>query len=308
MGRGEISVVIPPGFTLRRIEERLMEKEVLVNQRGFTVLSKLLGVDKQLKAGRYRFQKYSSKYLILQILSKGITEPFRITIPEGVRIERIAEILEQSLGIEETEILSLLNDENFAQELGFEAEGLEGYLFPDTYEFAYETNLEEVVEVMIRKLNQVFDKRSQKKAEEMNLTLHEILTMASMVEKEVIHYSEGAKIAGVLYKRLKLRMPLQCDATVQYALPAWKTRLTYRDLRVNSLYNTYLHLGLPPGPICNPSQASIMAALYPETVDYLYYVARPNGTHIFSRTHTEHVRAKRQAKKEWALVMKNRNK
>ncbi|MCH7759943.1 endolytic transglycosylase MltG [candidate division TA06 bacterium] len=304
-GGGGISVVIPPGFTLRKIEERLIENGVLNNPRGFTLLAKVMGVEKRLKAGRYRFWEDSSKFLILEILSKGMIEPFRITIPVGIRIERISEILEKELGIEKNKILNLLKDGNFARELGFSAEGLEGYLFPDTYEFVFETNLEEVVKVMPRRLLEVFDDEARNRSKEMGLNLHEVLTMASMIEKEIILQSEGPIIGGVLYNRLKLNMPLQCDATVQYALPQWKSRLTYKDLKVNSPYNTYLHRGLPPGPICNPSQASIHAALFPDSVDFLYYVATPKGSHIFSRTHTEHIRAKRRAKKEWAQLMKN---
>ena len=306
-GEGEITVVIPPGFTLRKIEERLIEQGVFTNPRGFTLLSKVMGIEKKLKAGRYRFCKNSSKLLVLQILSMGITEPFRITIPEGIRIERIAEILEEDLGIEKNQILNSLKDGEFSRKLGFQDNGLEGYLFPDTYEFAFETNLEEIVEVMARRLLEIFDEEARMRAKELGFTLHEILTMASMIEKEIIHYSEGPVIGGVLYNRLRIRMPLQCDATVQYALPKWKSRLTYRDLKINSPYNTYLRLGLPPGPICNPSQASLQAALYPEKVDYLYYVARPSGYHIFTRSHTEHVRAKRKVKREWALAVKNKN-
>lgn len=296
---GEITVVIPPGFTLKRIEESLVRNGALIDSRGFTLLCKVMGVEKNMKAGRYRFRKNSPKLLILKALSDGISEPFRITIPEGIRIERIAEILERDLGIEKDEILNLLRDGEYSRELGFHSGGLEGYLFPDTYEFTIETSLKEVVEVMTRRILDVFDEPSREKAESLGYSFHEILTIASMIEKEIIFSSEAPTIGGVLYNRLRLRMPLQCDATIQYALREWKSRITYEDLKVVSPYNTYLHLGLPPGPICNPSRTSIEGALFPEESDYLYYVARPNGTHIFTRTHTEHVQAKKRARKEW---------
>ena len=302
-GGGDITVVIPPGVSLKRIEESLLETGALNDPRGFALMCKLMRIDYQLKAGRYLLEKNSPKLLLLKTLSKGRSEPFRITIPEGIRIEKIAEILERELGMEKMEILKLLKDGEFSKELGFHSSGLEGYLFPDTYELVFETSLKEVVGVMAKRLLDVIEEADREREDSTGHSLHEVLTIASMIEKEVIFPSEAPIVGGVLYNRIRLRMPLQCDATIQYALEERKKRLTYEDLKVDSPYNTYLHLGLPPGPICNPSKSSIEAALSPEKVDYLYYVARPNGTHIFSRTHAEHVKAKRQAKREWELAM-----
>jgi len=177
-------------------------------------------------------------------------------------------------------------------------ESLEGYLLPETYEFAYGTAAEDLVRRMVEELDRQFVKPNADAIAASKLSLHEIVTLASLVEREAKVAADRAKIAGVLTNRLSRGMKLQCDATVQYALGEHKPRLTFADLKVDSPYNTYLHAGLPPGPIACPGIASLRAALQPERTDALFYVARPDGSHVFTRTYEEHLAAIAQIRGE----------
>jgi UPF0755 protein len=179
---------------------------------------------------------------------------------------------------------------------------LEGYLFPETYFIDEKTTCEDMAKRMVEQFEEIFSEAYEHRAREAGLTPEKAVVMASLVEKEAKKDSERAIISGVLHNRLRTGMMLQCDATIQYVLPDRRKRLLYKDLEVESPYNTYKYHGLPPGPICNPGEPSIRAALWPRESEYYYYVARSDGSHVFSRTDMEHVRAKQQIRNE----MRNR--
>lgn len=292
----EVIMVIEPGTTVAQIASDLTRTEVIDNPALFKAIARTRGVDRGLKAGRYRFERGQSEAMTVAILAKGSTVGERVTIPEGLTVRQIGSLLSREASVDSIRFVSLSTDEAFIKSLEVKVTNLEGYLFPDTYNIFWRMDAARVIGMMVGRLFEIFDETHQEQAIRMGNTLHHILTMASMVEREAMVSGERPLIAGVLYSRLRMGMPLQCDATVQYALPKHKELLTYRDLEVKSAYNTYLHRGLPPGPICSPGASSIEAALYPEDTEYLYYVALGDGSHLFSRTKREHARAKVEAR------------
>lgn len=292
----EVVMIIEPGTTVAQIASDLTRTEVIDNPGLFKAIARTRGADRKMKAGRYKFERGQSEAMIVAMLAKGSTVGERVTIPEGLTFKQIGPLLSREASVDSMRFVSLCTDEAFIKSLGVKATNLEGYLFPDTYNIFWRMDPVRVIRMMVGRLFDVFDETCQEQAIRMESTLHRILTMASMVEREAMVSGERPLIAGVLYNRLRIGMALQCDATVQYALPKHKELLTYRDLEVKSAYNTYLHRGLPPGPICNPGAGAIQAALYPEDTEYLYYVALGDGSHIFSRTKHEHARAKVEAR------------
>lgn len=294
--KAEIVITIEHGTPVSDIAGELKMSGVIDNPALFKAIARARGVDRMLKAGRYRFEKNQSEATTVSMLVRGSTLAERVTIPEGLTLKQVASLLLREASIDSSRFVSLSTDTGFIETLGIKARSLEGYLFPDTYNIFWKMDPARVIKMMVTRLRGIFNDAHQEQAKRMGYTVHEILTMASMVEREARLPEERALIAGVLYNRIRIDMPLQCDATVQYALPEYKEVLIYADLHVNSPYNTYLYYGLPPGPIGNPGAGSILAALYPEETDYLYYVAKGDGSHIFSRTKQEHARAKVEAR------------
>ena len=188
-------------------------------------------------------------------------------------------------------------DESFLKSNNIESNSLEGYLFPDTYKVFEGDNVRSVLSLLIKTHNRFWTKTNINRAKELKLSIHEIVTLASIIEGEAIYDSERSKISGVYHNRLKLGMKLQADPTIQYIIDDSPRRLLNKDLKIKSPYNTYLNHGLPPGPINNPGLESIKAALFPEKVDYLFFVARGDGYHTFSKTEKEHNKAKRAFQK-----------
>ncbi|MCS7300444.1 MAG: endolytic transglycosylase MltG [Fimbriimonadales bacterium] len=248
-------------------------------------------------AGDYEFSPSQSLLEIADIL---IHERFTrnwVTIPEGWTIARIAERLHERGIADKREFLALCQQPQRFQDIGMplpENIHLEGYLFPSTYRLPPGTGAERAIRAMLNATRQQVYLPYKEVMTQRGLSLHELLTIASMIEKEVLHDDERPRVASVIYNRLKMNMPLQIDATVLYGMGYWKQRVLYKDLKHPSPYNTYLNRGLPPGPIANPGLASIRAALYPEKTDYLFYVAQADGYHRFSRTYDEHLRAIRE--------------
>ncbi len=247
--------------------------------------------------GDYEFSPNQSLFEIADIL---IHERFTrnwVTFPEGWTIRRMAERLQEREIADAEEFLQLCNQPQRFADIGLPLPQdlhLEGYLFPSTYRIPPGTGAEEAIRIMLRTTYLEVYLRYREQMEARDLSLHELLTVASMVEKEVLHDDERPKVASVIFNRLRKNMPLQIDATVLYGMGVWKDRVLYRDLRHPSPYNTYLRRGLPPGPICNPGMASIRAVLEPAETDYLFYVAQADGYHRFSRTYDEHLRAIRE--------------
>ncbi len=293
-------VHIEKGYSSRQIAEKLEEKELIRSSLFFQLVIRLTGRAPYLQAGSYHFSSSQSLWEIVEDLVKGRVVTRGITIPEGYTVLQIANLLEKEIDISSASFLEAVNSRDLYSFLEgvYSVEPyyyLEGYLFPDTYHLSSETSPEEIVQLMLNRLwDYVEDYTVRQRARQLDLNLHQVLTIASMIEDEARYEEERALISGVIHNRLKKGMPLQIDATIQYLLPERKVRILYQDLRLDSPYNLYLYDGLPPGPISNPGISSILAALYPVRTDYLYYVARDDGTHIFSHTYQEHLEAQRR--------------
>ena len=245
------------------------------------------------QAGYYDLSPSMSSEEILTRLCEGKVARRKITFPEGFTVAQMAERVERELDIPAREFLGAARGANVSRALEYPLPRglLEGYLFPSTFTFDVGQKPELIVSEMAAALDGVFVKPNLAEIRRGKLSVHELITLASLVEREARVGRERPLIAGVIVNRLAKGMRLQIDATVQYALGKHKARLLYKDLKVNSPYNTYLHAGLPPGPICNPGLECLMAALRPAKTDKLFYVARPDGTHVFSKTYEEHLQA-----------------
>lgn len=292
-GISEINVIISEGSSASEIAKNLRDDGIIDNTVVFVIFAKLLGLEKNLKAGRYKLQKDMFELDCVKIVSKGGTTSLTVTIPEGLTIRATARLLGEQLDIAAEKFVSLCTDTEFVGELVMEGKTLEGYLFPDTYEVSWGADEEELIKLMVRRSKTVFAEEWMSKSEINNLSRYEILILASIIEGEAIRDDERPLISAVFHNRLRLNRPLQADPTIQYILRQHKPRILYKHLRIDSPYNTYLYRGLPPSPICSPGRPSIRAALNPADVGYLYFVARGDGGHIFSRTLREHNLAKR---------------
>ncbi len=313
-------VIIERGDSMAKIVGRLQEIDLIEDGKWFLILGKLLGKDRQIQAGRYDFRKGTTLYSIFNKLVKGDVTSIQVIIPEGLTLREIALILSEKIGVDSEEFVKIAMDSGVTKNLDIPASNLEGYLFPDTYRLHWGMHPTKLVQTMVNEFKKIFNVPLLERSKEIDFSVHEAVTLASMIEAETRDGEEREMISAVYHNRLRLGMLLQCDPTVVYALGAEQTRfgdifeepegetdasdfrsstspLLLRDLEIDSPYNTYKYLGLPPGPICNPGKASILAALYPADVDYLYFVARGDGTHVFSRTLAEHNQAKNEAKR-----------
>jgi UPF0755 protein len=298
-----ILIVVPKGATAADVGKKLKAAGLIRSVYGFTFVARATSEANNIKPGAYRFTKDMSLRHMLNTMVNGDVSAVWVTIPEGFTIHQIAARLADKGVLNTQQFLSLVNTgaAEFRDVLNIPSEGLEGYLFPDTYLFPLDAEPRETIEQMLKNLRsrvvEPFSSEIAKaagsnspaaRAEE----LHRVLTVASMIEREARVPSDRPLISAVIWNRLQRGMKLDIDATVLYALGEHRRRLYYRDLAVESPYNTYLHAGLPPGPISCPGVESIKAALHPAKVDYLYYVARPDGSHAFSRTLDEHNNAR----------------
>lgn len=285
---------IEPGATVKSVAAMLSKRKLIRSRLCFLLLVKYTGSGSKIKAGEYSFSPSQNMTEILKKLIEGVPRARRmITIPEGWRMEKIARLLEEKGVVDGEEFLRLATKS--ALSIGELSPGnLEGFLFPDTYDFPEGIQAPEVIKRMKERFEEVVLPMYKSRKGKPSFSLREIVTIASLVEAEAKLAEERPLIAAVYYTRLKRNMKLECDATIQYALGEPKSVLTLSDLVIPSVYNTYIHPGLPPGPIGNPGLDSIKAALFPAKVDYLYYVLNDkagNGSHCFSRTYGEHLRA-----------------
>ncbi|MDI6794697.1 MAG: endolytic transglycosylase MltG [bacterium] len=288
------TVSIPPGAGVRQIASILKSHRIIDHPLYFTLTAGLKGVQNSLKAGEYRFNNRMTTGEILDCLNKGKMITYSFTIPEGYNLKEIAGRLQDKGFVSSERFLSLCYDQNFIFSLGLNGESLEGYLFPDTYQAVKEISEKDIITVMVDRFRKITGSY-QGKIKEMNTSLYPVITLASLIEKEVQKEEEKPLISAVFHNRLKKGMSLESCVTVLYALGYHKYPLTYDDLKIESPYNTYLHHGLPPGPICSPGRTSIEAALNPAPVPYLFFVARRNGFHRFSETYIQHRMAKMES-------------
>lgn len=287
---------VKKGDILKDIVLNLYKKGFIKDRIGFTILVKSFRKEKSFKPGYYVITSSFSVFEIIKKLTKGVSEKVKVTIPEGLTMYEISSILYYKAKINPEEFIKVCNDINFTKSLGVETNSLEGYLFPTTYFFYYAEDAKSVAREMVLTLfKQIEEFRLG--IENSKYNLHQILTIASLVQKEAAKEFEMPIIASVIYNRLKKNMRLQMCVTVQYALGKHKTRLLYEDLEIDSPYNTYKISGLPPGPICNPGKSAIMSAIYPSKTDYLYFVSKGDGTHHFSKSLDEHISSKTKRRK-----------
>lgn len=298
-GRGVTKEIkINKGTSLPLLADTLKREGIIRSRTTFILLALLTGKAGKLQAGWYELSPSFTPLRILNILAEGKSIKVRVTIPEGFTIRDIGRRLEEAGLVNAFEFVSLATNAPISLRaiVGAPSGNLEGFLFPDTYIFPKGLDKEQLLQAMLENFRRkVLDKVRENGV----LSFYDTLKLASLVEGEAKHDEERNLIAGVLLNRLEKGMKLECDATVQYILPQHKEMITYNDLAIDSPYNTYKVKGLPPTPICNPGMASIEAALSPQRTPYLFYVARPDGYHIFSKSYREHLRAVERARKLW---------
>ena len=295
-GSGEREVVIQKGMTVLQIGELLRREGVIRSPRLLVLFSLFDGTSRRLKAGIHRFPDNASTWDVLKKLAFSRDEFRNVTLPEGMTLARTLRLLAAELDLDHDRMRRLASDPGYCRGLGVAADNLEGYLFPETYRIPLVMDEAQVIRMLVRHFFAVFDPEMTERARHIGLSAHEVVTLASIIEGEALLDRERATISAVYHNRLRRGMYLQADPTVQYALEDGPRRLFYKDYRIDSPYNTYRHRGLPPGPVMNPGAASLRAALHPADVQYLYFVARGDGSHVFSRTAREHEEAKRKTR------------
>ena len=302
-GGGEVvRVTIPRGSGLSAAADTLAAHDVIGWPTGFRVYARLRGADRTLKPGVYEMRQGSSWDAALGKLVSGDVVKVKVAVPEGWTTREIAGRLAQVTGTPRDVVQILLADTAAARRYGVPGPTLEGYLYPATYTFPLGTPLPQMVRTMTRRYREVWTPAMRARADSLGMSEREVVTLASIVEKEAKVWDERDEISAVYHNRLRIGMPLQADPTVQYALGEHQSRLLYKHIRdvKDNPYNTYRHRGLPPGPIASPSKGAIQAALRPAQVDFIYFVARPDGRHVFTRTLAEHNAAKRASQRERA--------
>ncbi|SHI53607.1 UPF0755 protein [Geosporobacter subterraneus DSM 17957] len=293
-----ITVEIPSGTSTARIAKLLKENNLIKNDLAFRILSRLSKSDGKMQAGKYALRNDMDAKAIIQALVEGdVThDTVKFTIPEGFEFVQIVNRLESNGLIDRDKFLQLANygdfNYKFLENIPKGENRLEGFLFPDTYQVARDATEEEILKKMLDRFNQVFQESYYQRAQEMGLSINEVITLASIIEREAKLDKERPLVSSVFHNRIKQNMLLQSCATVQYILGERKENLTLKDIEIDSPYNTYKYQGLPPKPIASPGKPSIEAALYPETTEYLYFVVSKNGEHTFSKTYKEHLKAK----------------
>jgi UPF0755 protein len=286
-------VTIPQGASFAAAAESLESAGVLGSPRLFRLYASATRRDRDIKAGTYLLEPGLSWSELIDALTAGRGIEHSVTIPEGFALRDIVPLLARTTGAPVESLWVAARDSAARRRLEIPTPDLEGYLFPDTYRFMYGTGAREAVRELVRRFDDVWQPAWDARAAELGMTRHEIITLASIVEKEARLAEERPVISAVYHNRLRQRMPLQADPTVQYANGEHRTRVLYKDLKIDSPYNTYRNRGLPPGPISSPGRASIEAALYPANVPYRYFVAHPDGHHEFRVTFEEHTAARR---------------
>lgn len=288
----KVHVKITRGMTTAEIARQLSDKGVISNSWKFRILSRMRGYDGQMKTGTYTFATGMSDEEVFEAILNGAKHLARLTIPEGFTVKEIAaRLYELDLADKEDFLKAAKDFQPYDyitpnKNVFFAAEG---FLFPETYEIESDYSIEEILKMMTDEFDKRLTNEMRAKAKEMNLSIYELVTLASLVEKEVRYEEDRAVVAQVLLKRLKLNMPLQTDATLQYLMDAPKEDVTIEDTKIDSPYNTYQNAGLPPGPVANPGIEAIEAVLNPANTDYLYFVADREGHNHYAYSYEEHL-------------------
>lgn len=288
-----VEIKVTPGESFSSVMHKLKDKNVISNEKLFSLWARLWAVDKKVHWGVYRFKLPLPPRQVLHRMVLGKILLHRITIPEGLTVKEIGRLLENGKMTSKGRFFAEATNADLLSFLDLQGKGVEGYLFPDTYYFAPFSKAEDMISAMVEQFRKRFSPTMARRAKELGLSVHEVVTLASLIEKESGMDLERPLVSAVFHNRLKSKMPLQSDPTVIYGLKHFSGTLTRKDLQSPSPYNTYHVQGLPPGPICNPGLSSLMAALYPALVPYLYFVSKNDGSHAFSVSLDDHNRAVR---------------
>jgi UPF0755 protein len=300
-GSGDpVRVHVPAGASFSEVTDSLAAKEIIKAPPLFKVYARVKGGAHDVKPGTYAFRRGTGWGRVLSDLRAGRVLTARLVIPEGWNLEGIAPRIEEITGVAADSVLAVAADSATVTRYDVPGPTLEGYLYPATYTFPIDAPLDTVLGQMVAAYRRVWTPDRAARAAELDMTQREVVALASIIEKEAKRAEEMATISAVYHNRLRIGYPLQADPTVQYALGGHRARLLYADIDsvADNPYNTYRNAGLPPGPIASPSSRAIDAALNPADVDYLYFVARPDGSHVFTRSLDEHNRAKAAIRRE----------
>ena len=285
-------ITIEKGMSLNSVSNLLLENEIIVNQNIFKLKVITRGLASKIPTGRFSIDgKISDAILIDLIFNKGPIK-LKLTIPEGSQSKNLFKDINTLLNTD-YDFNKYFNSTEILEQYQVDASSLEGYLYPDTYYLYHDSSPEIIIDLLLSEFWKKFDKNLQDRANQLGFSVHEVVTLASIIEGEAMLDSERSTISSVYHNRLKINMKLQADPTIQYIIPGPPKTLSNRDLRIKSDYNTYQNYGLPPGPINNPGIASIKAALYPEDTNFLFFVAQGDGSHAFTTNEKDHEEAKR---------------
>lgn len=287
-------IFIKKGTPLKKVSEVLEREGIIKNRHFFVFLTTILGKKARIKAGEYEFHTQMLPLEVLSALAKGQVKRHLVTIPEGFTLSQIAQLLENLNLVEKKGFLQKTSSPSFINALGLSqlaGATLEGYLFPDTYHLLGQMDPEEVIQMMVHRFRKVFGPDFARGASELGISERDVVILASIIEKETSLSEEKPLISAVFHNRLKKKIPLQSDPTVIYGIKHFNGNLTKEDLMRPTPYNTYLLAGLPPTPICNPGRDSLLAAVRPAPVSYLYFVSKNDGSHYFSSDIEDHNRA-----------------
>ena len=285
-------ITIEKGMSLNSVSNLLLENEIIVNQNIFKLKVITRGLASKIPTGRFLINgKISDAILIDLIFNKGPIK-LKLTIPEGSQSKNLFKDINTLLNTD-YDFNKYFNSTEILEQYKVDASSLEGYLHPETYYLYHDSSPEDIITILLNEFWKKFDKTLQDRANQLGFTVHEVVTLASIIEGEAMLSSERTTISSVYHNRLRINMKLQADPTIQYIIPGPPKTLSNRDLRIKSDYNTYQNYGLPPGPINNPGIESIKAALFPEETDYIFFVAQGDGSHAFTTNEKDHEAAKR---------------
>ena len=290
----EVVINVSQGQSVKTTANMLYQESIVKSPLKLVWIARLEGYDKRLKAGEYLFSAGMSPRRILEIMVKGEVKLHKLTVPEGYNTYQIADLVAQAGLASKADFIRAATDAALVRKMGLDAETFEGYLFPDTYYFPKDVSVEKILSTMIQRFRDIFLPDWRERAKDLGFTVNQVVTLASIIEKETGAPFERALISSVFHNRLKRKMRLESDPTVIYGVQNFSGNLTREHLKTATPYNTYQIRGLPAGPIANPGRASLEAALYPEETAYIYFVSKKDSTHYFSTNLKDHNRAVRK--------------
>lgn len=304
----EIKFLISKGETLTDISKKLYRMDIISNMTMFKIAVQLKGLASKLPTGNFKIKNFKTNNDIIKQLVNGKPITKKVTLLEGWSAIKTVAYLSNTMNFKKDSLTALLTDKKFINSIGFDGSNLEGYLFPDTYYFFEGETYNSIIKRLYLEYTKFWNKEHLSQLKLLRMTKQDITTLASIIEGEAMIDAEREVISSVYHNRLKIGMKLQADPTVQYVIKDGPRRLLNKDLLIDSPYNTYMNKGLPPGPINSPGYKSLKAALYPSNDDYLYFVARGDGHHTFSKNEKGHLKAKKIFQKIRRNVKKEQSK